>query len=419
MRIKIYYHRSKNSTQPIKTQKNMEKCFIKKTQTQVISFLMPVMIFIFCAPISSAHGKIDITNPGIFQSTVTGVISDANGIPLAGASVVVKGTSTGTTADFDGKYSINVATNGTLIFSYVGFKAAETPVDGRSTINVTLSEDTALLDEVVVVGYGTQKKGEVTAAIASVPAEQIGIVQTSSSIDAVKGMISGVDIQASGGRPGQTSTVRIRGRRSITASNDPLYVVDGIPLIDGSESMSDINPQDIAAMQILKDAAATAVYGSRGANGVILVTTNRGRVGKTQVRYSSQIGLTSAAKLVDMMNGEEYAALKREARRSSWDGTIPGDNDVFFDPVELESLAQGRSTDWLDLVVGNGYQTNHQLGVSGGSENTTFNSSIGYFKEQGIISNQDYERFTGRINIDHRINDIFKIGASFMISNSV
>ncbi len=354
-----------------------------------------------------------------FGQQVSGTVTDTEGIPLPGATVVVKGTTTGTTADFDGNYSITAPSDGTLVFSYIGYKRTEVLVDGRSTVNISLEEDSALLDEVVVVGYGTQKKGEVTAAIASVEAEQLSIVQTSSTIDAVKGQVSGVDIQSAGGRPGQTSSVRIRGRRSITASNDPLYVVDGIPLIDGSESMSDINPQDIASLQILKDAAATAVYGSRGANGVILVTTERGRVGKTQVRYSSQIGLTSATRLVDMMNGEEYAALKREARRSSWDGTIPPDAEVFFDPIELESLEQGRSTDWLDLVVGNGYQTNHQLGVSGGSENTTFNTSIGYFKEKGIISNQDYERFTGRVNVDHRINDIFKIGASFMISNSV
>ncbi len=366
---------------------------------------------------TASHAKAD---SGLtVQQQVSGTVTDDSGVPLPGASIVVKGTTTGTVADFDGNYTINVASNGVLVFSYVGFTPKEIAVNGKTTVNASLEIDSSLLDEVVVVGYGTQKKGEVTAAIASVDAEQLGIVQTSSSIDAVKGQISGVDIQASGGRPGQTSTVRIRGRRSITASNDPLYVVDGIPLIDGSESMSDINPQDIASMQILKDAAATAVYGSRGANGVVLVTTNRGKVGKTQVRYSSQVGLTSAAQLVDMMNGAEYAALKREARRSSWNGTIPDDAAVFFDPVELESLALGRSTDYLDLVVGNGYQTNHQLGVSGGSENTTFNSSIGYFKEQGIIKNQDYERFTGRLNIDHRINKTFKIGASFMVSNSV
>lgn len=393
-------------------------------KSNFFSTLLPLLVLFpllsgFANLRSTERNSFDFNAMALYQSPVTGTVTDAAGIPLPGASVVVKGTTRGTTTDFDGNYSISAAADATLVYSYIGFKTTEVQVNNQSTVNIALEEDSALLDEVVVVGYGTQKKGEVTAAIASVDAEQLSIVQTSSTIDAVKGQVSGVDIQSGGGRPGQTSSVRIRGRRSITASNDPLYVVDGIPLIDGSESMSDINPQDIASLQILKDAAATAVYGSRGANGVILVTTERGTVGKTQVRYSSQIGLTSATRLVDMMNGVEYAALKREARRSSWDGTIPPDADVFFDPIELVSLQQGRSTDWLDLVVGSGYQTNHQLGVSGGSENTTFNTSIGYFKEQGIISNQDYERFTGRINVDHRINDIFKIGASFMISNSV
>ena len=353
-----------------------------------------------------------------FQITVTGTILDEAGIPLPGASVIIKGTQTGSVADFDGNYSIDAPSNSTLVFSYVGYAKSEVSVDGRSTINVQLNPDASMLDEVVLVGYGTQKKGEVTGAIETVTAEQLSIVQVSSSIDAIKGQIAGVDVQSTGGRPGQTPTVRIRGRRSISASNDPLYVVDGIPLIDGPNSMADINPDDIASMQVLKDAAATAVYGSRGANGVILVSTNRGKVGKTKITYSSRYGVTSATRLVDMMDGEQFADLKRESRRDGWNGTIPADTEVFLDPVELESLALGRSTNWLDEVVGNGYQTNHQLGISGGSENTTFSSSIGYFKEQGIISNQDFERFTGRLALDHRINDLFKVGASFLVSKT-
>lgn len=356
---------------------------------------------------------------------VTGTVTDAKGIPLAGASVVVKGTTTGTTTDFDGNYAMDVASDGVLVFSYVGFKETEVPVNNQSTVDIALEEDAALLDEVVVVGYGTQKKGEVTAAIASVDAADITKIATSSGVDAIKGQVAGVDIQANGGRPGENSTVRIRGRRSVTASNDPLYVIDGIPQISGTESVADINPQDIESMQILKDAAATAIYGSRGANGVILITTKRGRVGKTKVTYSSHYGLTSALRLVDVMDGEQFINYKRESRRADpdgeafWNGTIPPDNVVTDDPVELKSIAEGRSTDWLDLVVGSGYQTNHQVGVSGGSENTTFNASVGYFKEQGIISNMDFERFTGRINLDHRINDIFKVGMSFSLSNSV
>jgi TonB-linked SusC/RagA family outer membrane protein len=396
----------------------MKKLILKKQLPKAKGFLL---FFMCCAlGITSLHAEFNL-NTGDkaieeIQTTVTGVVTDENGMPLSGASVLVKGTTTGVAADFDGNYSINVPSDGVLVFSYIGFASQEVAVNGRTSINLSLVQDASQLEEVVLVGYGTQKKGEVTGAIETVSAEQLSIVQVASTIDAIKGQIAGVDVQSTGGRPGQTPTVRIRGRRSISASNDPLYVVDGIPLIDGPASMADINPNDIASMQVLKDAAATAVYGSRGANGVILVSTNRGRVGKTKVTYTSRYGITSATRLVDMMNGAEFANLKRESRRVGWNGTIPTEAEVFLDPIELESIALGRSTNYLDLVLGNGWQTNHQIGVSGGSENTTFSTSIGYFKEQGIISNQDFERFSGRVNVDHSINDIFKVGASFLVA---
>lgn len=399
----------------------MKNRLFKKSCWETINLVLLFILTPLCLPaMTSGHsGEKGLNDPAEWQSVVTGVVSDENGSPLPGASVVIKGSSVGTVTDFDGKYSINAASDATLVFSFVGYKTIETAINGRTSIDISLGVDAGLLDEVVVVGYGSQKRGEVTAAIASIDAASIEKIATSSSIDAIKGQVAGVDIQSNGGRPGENSTVRIRGRRSIGASNDPLYVIDGIPQISGTTSVADINPQDIESMQILKDAAATAIYGSRGANGVILISTKRGKVGKTSVTYSSHYGTTSATQLVDMMNGAEFADLKRESRRSGWNGTIPQDNEVFLDPVELQSIAEGRSTDWLDLVLNNGHQTNHQLAVSGGSENTTFNTSLGYFNEQGIISNMDYERFTGRINLDHRINDIFKVGVSFTISNSV
>ncbi|HET8735459.1 MAG TPA: SusC/RagA family TonB-linked outer membrane protein, partial [Pricia sp.] len=358
---------------------------------------------------------------------VSGTVTDENNVPLPGASVVVVGTTTGTTTDFDGNYSINVDENGELLFSYIGYQPQEVAVDGRSTINVSMAVDASQLEEVVVVGYGTQKKGEVTGSIATIGSEAIEKIATSNSIDAIKGQMAGVDIQANGGRPGENSTVRIRGRRSISASNDPLYVIDGIPQISGNASVSDINPQDIESINVLKDAAATAIYGSRGANGVILITTKRGRRNaETTVRYSTHYGVSSPTRLVDMMNGEEFAAMKRESRRAGanegdphWNGIIPPDDVVFEDPIELESIAQGRSTDYLDLVLNNGYQTNHQVSVSGGSEKTNFNTSVGYFNEQGIIKTMDFERFTGRLNLDHTISDVFKVGVSFTVSHSI
>lgn len=384
-----------------------------------------VLIILLVVPILGNANTIELVDPNTIlneslQSTVSGTIKDNNGIPLAGASVVVKGTTRGTTTDFDGNFTIQASGDATLVVSYIGYKTTEVAVNNRGTITLNLEEDSAQLDEVVVVGYGTQRKGEVTAAISTVGAETIEKIATPSSVDAVKGQIAGVDIQSDGGRPGQNSTIRIRGRRSITATNDPLYVIDGIPQISGNETIADINPQDIESMNILKDAAATAIYGSRGANGVVLITTKRGRVGEdTKVRYSSRYGVTSVTRTVDMMNGEEYANMKREANRTAWDGTIPADDVVFEDPIELESIALGRSVDYIDLVLDAGWQTDHQVSVSGGSEKTNFNTSLGYFKEQGIISSQDFERVTARINLDHKISKTFEVGMSFTTSHSV
>ncbi len=406
----------------------MKKLYLKKLRLKAkISLLLAMLLSIGISKANGSNIAITTLNTdAIFQSTITGTINDENGIPLAGASVVVKGTTTGAVADFDGNYTIQAPSNATLVFSYVGYKTIEIDINGKSTINANMQEDASQLDEVVVVGYGTQKKGEVTGSISTIGAKAIEKIATSSSIDAIKGQIAGVDIQANGGRPGENSTVRIRGRRSITASNDPLYVIDGIPQISGSASVADINPQDIESMNVLKDAAATAIYGSRGSNGVVLITTKRGRVGDTKITYSSHYGVTSATRLVDMMDGVQFANLKRESRRRganegdpNWNGTIPSDNIVFDDPIELESLALGRSTNYLDLVLNNGTQTNHQVSVSGGSEKTNFNTSVGYFNEQGIIKTMDFERFTGRLNLDHKISDVFKIGMSFTISHSI
>ncbi|MBM1106507.1 TonB-dependent receptor [Aurantibacter crassamenti] len=406
----------------------MKKLFLKRQLPKARSFLL---LFVCCAVgMTSVHADIGIneyiTSIEELQTTITGTVTDENNSPLPGASVVVRGTTTGAVTDFDGNYSISASSDAVLLVSYVGYQTAQVAVNGKSIVNVGLEVDASQLDEVVVVGYGTQKKGSVTGSIATIGADAIEKIATSSSIDAIKGQVAGVDIQANGGRPGENSTVRIRGRRSISASNDPLYVIDGIPQISGTSAVADINPQDIESMNVLKDAAATAIYGSRGSNGVILITTKRGRVGDTKVTYSSHYGVTSATRLVDMMNGEEFAALKRESRRRganegdpAWSGTIPADDQVFEDPIELESLALGRSTDYLDLVLNNGWQTNHQVSVSGGSEKTNFNSSVGYFNEQGIISNMDFERFTGRLNLDHKISDVFKIGMSFTISHSI
>jgi TonB-linked SusC/RagA family outer membrane protein len=361
---------------------------------------------------------------------ISGTITDeGSGDPLIGANILLKGTSTGTVSDFDGNYTLDVPSSGNpiLVISYTGFKDLEIIVGNQSKIDISMSPDAALLDEIVVTGYGVQKKREVTAAIATLDGENLKNIAVASSVDAMKGQVAGVDVQSTGGRPGENPAVRIRGRRSIAASNDPLYVIDGIPQTSsGSEgAIFDINPQDIESMEILKDAAATAIYGSRGANGVILITTKRGKAGRTVVSYDGYYGTTAPVRTVDMMDGAQFAQLKRESRRRNaagqvaWDGTVPSDELIFEDAVELESIAQGRSTDYQDLILGDGWQTNHQIGVSGGSENTRFNISLGYFDEQGAIKGMDYNRLTGRVNLDQKINDIFSAGISFLATNSI
>ncbi|MGI9545472.1 MAG: SusC/RagA family TonB-linked outer membrane protein, partial [Cyclobacteriaceae bacterium] len=398
--------------------------------------LLCFQFFTAVSAIPKSSTEIEATEAGwtVFEGDiadipVSGTVTEAEtGDPVPGVNVLVKGTTTGTVTDVEGKFNIEVDQGATLVFSSVGFRTTEVVVGSSSVINVNLESDVTALSEVVVVGYGTQEKRDVTAAIGSVDADRIKAIPVSSSIEAIQGQIAGVDISSAGGRPGQSPQVRIRGRRSISASNDPLYVIDGIPQTSSSplsNPISDINPQDIESIEVLKDAAGTAVYGSRGANGVILITTKRGRVGKTQVTYDGYYGVSSLTNSVDMMNGEEFAALKRESRRmdaagnAAWDGTIPTDEEIFDDPVELESIALGRSQDYQDLVLEDGYQTNHQLSVSGGSEQTQFNISLGYFEDQGIIKSMDYSRITSRINVDHKISDRFKAGVSATAAFSI
>lgn len=359
------------------------------------------------------------------QNTISGTVTDGeNSESLPGVNVLVKGSTIGTITDVEGNYSLSVPTDAeTLVFSSVGFLTEEVEINNRSTIDMAMMPDIQSLSEVVVVGYGTQEKRDVTAAIASIDNEAIERIPTPSPVEAMQGQVAGVDINQGGGRPGQNASIRIRGRRSINASNDPLFVEDGIPLTGGG-GINDINPNDIQSIEVLKDAAATSIYGSRGANGVILITTKRGTAGKTVVTYDGFYGVSSVLRTVDMMNGQEFADLRRESRRIdpvtgqvAWDGEIPADNLAFDDPVEIESIAQGRSTDWQDLVLQNGFRTNHQVGVRGGSEKTQFNTSLNYYNEEGIIPGQDFRRITGRINLDHRINDVFKVGMSTLTSN--
>lgn len=407
--------------------------------------------------LTSSRSETLIAPNSLQALTITGKVTDETGSGMPGVNVIVKGTSNGTTTNSEGSYALNLTADqasGTLVFSFIGYTTQEQLINNRSTINVAMIADVQQLSEVVVVGYGVQERRDVTASISSVDKEALQKIPTPNSLDAMKGHIAGVDVLQGGGRPGQSPSITIRGRRSINASNDPLFVIDGVPMTSGTEGeyrydattqkstrldtegrpnassttgIADFNPADIESIEVLKDAAATAIYGSRGANGVVLITTKRGKSGKTSVSYSGYYGVSETFKTIPMMNGEQFANLKREASRLSpagisgrtaWEGTIPADNIVFIDPVELNSVNNGLSTDWQDLIYDRGSQTNHQVSASGGSDKTQFNMSLGYFNEKGTVKGTDFVKYTARINLDHQVSKAVKVGMSTLISSS-
>lgn len=347
---------------------------------------------------------------------ISGKISDTNGEALIGASIAVKGTTTGTVTDADGEFTLSASNEAVLIISYTGYNTKEEVVGTRTRIEITLEENVEQLAETVVVGYGTQKKSQLTGAISSITSKQITELPITNARQALQGRAAGVDVVQAGSRPGTGPTVRIRGRRSIQASNDPLYVVDGIPLAGG---IDDINPQDIQSMEVLKDASATAIYGSRGANGVVIVTTRRGKSGKSVVSFDTYYGISDALGRIDVMDGPQFAEYKRESRRAI--GTYPAGpataaaDAQLFEPIELDGIAQNRTTDYQDYLLRQGTIQSHQLGVSGGDKKTQFNISANYFNDKGIIYNQDFTRYTFRLNLDHQISRNVKVGTSTLL----
>ena len=362
---------------------------------------------------------ISISNGYAQDVQVRGTVYDELGQPLPGATILVKGTTNGTTSDLDGKYAISAASNSTLIFSFIGYNPVEQVIGNQTVVDVNLTPDIDDLEEVVVVGYGTAKKSQLTGAISSVGSKEITELPIKDARQALQGRAAGVDVTQPGSKPGSSPQVRIRGRRSITASNEPLYVVDGIPLVGG---IDDINPQDITSMEVLKDASATAIYGSRGSNGVVLITTKRGTVGKTVVSLDAYYGINKSLGRIDVFNGPEFAEYKRESRRAG-EGypagpATPEADATIFEPVELDGIAQGRTTDYPAGLMRNGSIQSYQLGVSGGSDKTTFFVSANYFKDEGVIINQDYTRYTFRANLDHKITKNIKFGTSTLVSYS-
>jgi TonB-linked SusC/RagA family outer membrane protein len=326
---------------------------------------------------------------------------------VIGATVQVKGTGTGTITDVEGNFSIEVSSpNEVLVFSYVGYEPQEIEIDNQRVINVSLSAAASQLDEVVVVGYGTVRKSDLTGSVGSVNGEELNSVSQTSVDQALQGRIAGVRITQTNAEPGGGFSVRIRGTNSITAGNEPLYVVDGLP---GTNPLNSLNPSDIESVEVLKDASATAIYGARGSNGVIIITTKQGRKGSPlEVNYNVSVGLQEPSRTLDMMNAQEYMSFY---------------NDVYADrglaaPFSAEDIRRiGNGTDWQDEVLRSAGVQDHRVSFSGGSKETQYYLSLGYFNQAGIILNSGFQRFSGRINLVHAISEKLNVGVNF--NNSI
>ncbi|QIL75498.1 SusC/RagA family TonB-linked outer membrane protein [Hymenobacter sp. HDW8] len=344
---------------------------------------------------------------------VTGRVTQSNGDGLPGVTVLVKGTSQGTSTNSDGTFSITVPEGGTLVFSSIGFTSRELSVTSSTSIlNVTLEADTKALSEVVVVGYGTQERGSVTGAISSVGNAEIVRQPVADPTQAIQGKVSGVTIISNGGAPGGAAgtSVRIRGITS-AGNNSPLYVVDGFPLPsnDRENQLNAISPNDIESIDILKDASATAIYGVRAANGVVIITTKRGKAGKTNVNFDVYRGIQNVARKLDLLNAEEYAVVNNENRIAAG---LPIVVDKLRNPAAL-----GEGTDWQDLVFRQAQIQNYALSATGGTESARYALSGTYFQQDGTIVGTNFERFTLRANGDVKVGRMLKLGNSLQLTH--
>lgn len=382
----------------------------------------------------------------IQEIKVTGKVTDENNFPIPGVSILVKGTQIATQTDLDGKYIIKVPTKeSVLVVSFIGYGTKEIKAGSQAVINFQLLPETSNLDEVVVVGYGSVKKKDLTGAVVSIGSDKLEGRSNSNVLQSLAGQATGVQITQSQGAPGLAPTIKVRGASSINAGTTPLYVIDGIPLEDNTTNSTDtgisagsnlsfnrnplnsINPNDIESIDILKDASSAAIYGSRGANGVVIITTKQGKAGKTKINATFETGFSHVNRKTDMMNAPEFIAYNTAARNNSWativaanPSAIRGNSTIV--PVEFSDLAWiariGNGTDWQDVAFRTAYNRNIQLSASGGSEKTQFMVSLGYLDAEGVVDNNAYDRINLRSNLKHKFNDNVRMGANIGISRT-
>lgn len=343
------------------------------------------------------------------QKAITGSVKDANGEPLIGVSISAGGGN-GTVTDVDGNFSLRNVSNATILkFSYVGYDTQELKVGNQSVINVTMESSYESLDEVVVVGYGVMKKRDLSGSISQLKQKDITAVPTTNVLESLQGKIAGLDMTPSSGAVGAGFNFNVRGNRSLTASNAPLILVDGIAY--GSDIT--INPNDIESIEVLKDASTTAIYGSRGANGVIIITTKKGKEGKTKVEFNAYAGPVMKTRMPAVMNAEQNVAFQREALIAADSYT---DDSQFLTSEMQELLDRGVSVDWLDMVMQSGFTQNYQVNISGGTEKTQASFSLDYQNEKGLLRGDKMNRYGGRLNVTHHLGKSLEVGASMHIN---
>lgn len=353
--------------------------------------------------------------PVLAQRVVTGMVVDVNGDPLIGVNVMKVGTTLGVITDVDGVFKLEVNDGDELNFSFIGFASQKVKIKGQAVLRVVLLEDTKTLDEVVVVSYGTQKKRELTGAVSKVEASTLADLPVGQIGQKLQGQIAGVQVNQTTGKPGEGVAFRIRGAASVNGGNEPLFVVDGMVISSG---LSSINPDEIESFSVLKDASATALYGSRASNGVVIITTKGAKKGKKSVDFRASYGLQTLAGMrkLDMMDGTEFAQYQKEIYedRAKYEGYTDGVPDVYKNPE-----IYGKGTDWYDLLTRTAMLQNYSLSVSRGTDKLRSSIVLGYFNQEGVLRNTDFERFSIRSNNEYTVSDKIKIGLNIAPSLSI
>ena len=380
-------------------------CFMMALAAGLVTFPLPTMA--------------EQTVQNILQTgVVKGQVTDKNGDPVIGATVKVKNAQAGTVTDYDGNFVLNVHNPGTLVITYIGYLTKEVTFNLGQTLNITIEEDATALDEVVVVGYGVQKKSDVTGSVTSINKDRLSKLPVTNVLQAVQGAAAGVTITQGSSIPGDAPSALVRGRNSINAGTGPYIVVDGIPISKSGGSLNDINPADIESMEILKDASATAIYGTNGANGVILITTKHGKDGKPTVSYNGYVGFEDFAKKMDFCNGAQITQ-----RYKDYVAQNPGEtmyNDYVKNQNEAAAQAAGQETDWIyDMVSQTGIIQDHNVTVNGGAERIKYFISGDYMSQKGVLKGFNYKRYSMRMNVDADVTNYLKIGTnSYIVSHN-